>query len=116
MKRMSKTSSSSAPSSNGHHKNGSAVGNGTSNSSSSSSTTANGQTWKLTKILNESEQDQEALINRKLPKELLLRVFSHLDVIALCRCAQVNYWLICHNGALYICVLILHRCPELGTS
>ncbi|VDP32343.1 unnamed protein product [Soboliphyme baturini] len=31
----------------------------------------------------------ENLINRKLPKELLLKIFSHLDVLSLCRCAQV---------------------------
>uniref|UniRef100_A0A8C9TJY4 F-box and leucine rich repeat protein 20 n=1 Tax=Scleropages formosus TaxID=113540 RepID=A0A8C9TJY4_SCLFO len=32
----------------------------------------------------------EAVINRKLPKELLLRIFSFLDVVTLCRCAQVS--------------------------
>ncbi|XP_031644883.1 F-box/LRR-repeat protein 2-like isoform X1 [Oncorhynchus kisutch] len=32
----------------------------------------------------------EAPINKKLPKELLLRIFSNLDVITLCRCAQVS--------------------------
>ncbi|XP_056105586.1 F-box/LRR-repeat protein 2 [Rhinichthys klamathensis goyatoka] len=32
----------------------------------------------------------EALINKKLPKELLLRIFSYLDVVTLCRCAQVS--------------------------
>ena len=47
---------------------------------------ANGQAWRLTKVFNEND---EALINRKLPKELLLRIFSHLDVVSLCRCAQV---------------------------
>lgn len=34
--------------------------------------------------------EEEALINQKLPKELLLRIFSFLDVVALCRCAQVS--------------------------
>ncbi|KAI4467453.1 hypothetical protein MML48_2g00021067 [Holotrichia oblita] len=34
--------------------------------------------------------DDEALINKKLPKELLLRIFSYLDVVSLCRCAQVS--------------------------
>lgn len=29
------------------------------------------------------------LINKKLPKELLIRIFSFLDIITLCRCAQV---------------------------
>uniref|UniRef100_A0A8C4QAX6 F-box and leucine-rich repeat protein 2 n=1 Tax=Eptatretus burgeri TaxID=7764 RepID=A0A8C4QAX6_EPTBU len=36
---------------------------------------------------------EEAQINRKLPKELLLRIFSYLDVVSLCRCAQVSkFW------------------------
>ena len=48
---------------------------------------ANGQVWRLGKVFNEND---EALINRKLPKELLLRIFSHLDVVSLCRCAQVR--------------------------
>ena len=48
----------------------------------------NGQAWRLGKVFNEND---EALINRKLPKELLLRIFSHLDVVSLCRCAQVCY-------------------------
>ena len=30
------------------------------------------------------------LINKKLPKELLIRIFSYLDIITLCRCAQVS--------------------------
>uniref|UniRef100_A0A8D0GW91 F-box/LRR-repeat protein 2 n=1 Tax=Sphenodon punctatus TaxID=8508 RepID=A0A8D0GW91_SPHPU len=34
--------------------------------------------------------NDEALINKKLPKELLLRIFSFLDIITLCRCAQVS--------------------------
>ncbi|XP_062814382.1 F-box/LRR-repeat protein 2 isoform X4 [Anolis carolinensis] len=34
--------------------------------------------------------DEEALINKELPKELLLRIFSFLDIITLCRCAQVS--------------------------
>lgn len=34
--------------------------------------------------------DEDALINKKLPKELLLRIFSYLDVVSLCRCAQVS--------------------------
>ena len=29
-------------------------------------------------------------INKKLPKELIIRIFSHLDIISLCRCAQVS--------------------------
>ncbi|KAF4521328.1 hypothetical protein B566_EDAN002333 [Ephemera danica] len=34
--------------------------------------------------------DDDAMINKKLPKELLLRIFSYLDVVSLCRCAQVS--------------------------
>jgi F-box/leucine-rich repeat protein 2/20 len=41
---------------------------------------------QLTKVLS----DDEALINKKLPKELLLRIFSYIDVVSLCRCAQVS--------------------------
>lgn len=53
----------------------------------SAAVAANGQAWRLAKVFNEND---EALINRKLPKELLLRIFSHLDVVSLCRCAQVS--------------------------
>ena len=56
-------------------------------SSSMRNGAANGQVWRLGKVFNEND---EALINRKLPKELLLRIFSHLDVVSLCRCAQVK--------------------------
>lgn len=31
-------------------------------------------------------------ITRRLPREILLRIFSYLDVISLCRCAQVRPW------------------------
>lgn len=41
---------------------------------------------QLTKVF----ADDEALINKKLPKELILRIFSYLDVVSLCRCAQVS--------------------------
>ena len=34
--------------------------------------------------------DEEALIDKSLPRELLLRVFSFLDVVSLCRAAQVS--------------------------
>lgn len=35
----------------------------------------------------------DAEITQKLPREILLRIFSYLDVISLCRCAQVNkHW------------------------
>ena len=36
------------------------------------------------------EENVTGLINKKLPKELLLKVFSYLDVVTLCRCAQVS--------------------------
>lgn len=42
--------------------------------------------FQLTKVFTEDE----APINKKLPKELLLRIFSYLDVVSLCRCAQVS--------------------------
>ncbi|TKR78324.1 hypothetical protein L596_019147 [Steinernema carpocapsae] len=45
------------------------------------------QMYLITTLLP-SSCDQQALINRVLPKELLLRVFSYLDIITLCRCAQ----------------------------
>lgn len=32
----------------------------------------------------------DGLINKKLPKELLLRIFSFLDIVTLCRCAQIS--------------------------
>ena len=35
-------------------------------------------------------EHDEALINRRLPKELLLRASSYLDVVSLCRSAQVS--------------------------
>ena len=43
--------------------------------------------WKISQVFAEFE---EALINKRLPKELLLRIFSFLDVVSLCRCAQVS--------------------------
>ena len=43
--------------------------------------------WKITRVFSEHD---EALINRRLPRELLLRVFSYLDIISLCRSAQVR--------------------------
>ncbi|KAK6971016.1 F-box/LRR-repeat protein 20 [Biomphalaria glabrata] len=43
--------------------------------------------------ISQSTYEDDALINKKLPKELLLRIFSYLDVVSLCRCAQVSkYW------------------------
>lgn len=42
--------------------------------------------FQLTKVFSEDE----ALINKKLPEELLLRIFSYLDVVSLCHCAQVS--------------------------
>ena len=43
--------------------------------------------WKITRVFADHD---DALINRKLPRELLLRVFSYLDVVSLCRSAQVS--------------------------
>lgn len=39
------------------------------------------------------ESVEENLMNKLLPKELILRIFSYLDVVTLCRCATVSkYW------------------------
>lgn len=35
-------------------------------------------------------EPDDAEITTKLPREILLRIFSYLDVVSLCRCAQVN--------------------------
>ena len=51
--------------------------------------------WKT----SPSPGPDEAAINRLLPRELLLRIFSFLDVVTLCRCAQVRAALFC--GILY---------------
>lgn len=45
----------------------------------SSSTTSNNNY-----VVSEDE------ISKKLPKEILLRILSYLDVVSLCRCAQVR--------------------------
>jgi F-box/leucine-rich repeat protein 2/20 len=34
--------------------------------------------------------ENTCLLDKKLPKELLLRIFSFLDYQSLCRCAQVS--------------------------
>lgn len=34
--------------------------------------------------------NSEDEISKKLPKEILLRILSYLDVVSLCRCAQVS--------------------------
>lgn len=39
-------------------------------------------------FLGATELDDELI--KQLPKEVLLRVFSYLDVVSLCRCAQVT--------------------------
>ena len=85
---------------NNAHRNGSLGGNSSSsNGAAFSGVSANGNqngsisaiattsNWKLSKVFSDND---DALINRKLPKELLLRIFSHLDVVSLCRCAQVS--------------------------
>ena len=77
---------------NGNQRNGAAGAAGPTVASASSNgalSSSNGYAghWRLARVFNEND---EALINRKLPKELLLRIFSHLDVVSLCRCAQVS--------------------------
>jgi hypothetical protein len=39
---------------------------------------------------NDRESVDAELINKKLPKELLIRIFSFLNVISVSRCAQVS--------------------------
>ena len=43
-------------------------------------------------IVNPSKENLNDidLINKILPKELIIRVFSYMDIISLCRCAQVS--------------------------
>lgn len=69
----------------------------------------NGQAWRLGKVFNEND---EALINRKLPKELLLRIFSHLDVVSLCRCAQVKLASKLFSFSVFMC---FYRSQRRGT-
>lgn len=41
----------------------------------------------------EADLSEPDLINAMLPKELILKIFSFLDIVSLCRCAQVSkYW------------------------
>lgn len=53
-------------------------------------TSVNGNHSAKNGAYNKDHDYDQSLINRKLPKELLLRIFSYLDVITLCRCAQVS--------------------------
>ncbi|OTF79371.1 hypothetical protein BLA29_011813 [Euroglyphus maynei] len=54
-------------------------------------TSVNGNHSTKNGAYNNKDHDyDQSLINRKLPKELLLRIFSYLDVVTLCRCAQVS--------------------------
>ncbi|XP_035303764.1 F-box/LRR-repeat protein 2 isoform X1 [Cricetulus griseus] len=41
-------------------------------------------------LLQVFSNNDDGLINKKLPKELLLRIFSFLDIVTLCRCAQIS--------------------------
>ena len=72
--------------------NGHAVGgghrNGHASGSSLSISSNNNVGWKLSQMFADLPDD--APINKMLPKELLLRIFSFLDVVSLCRCAQVD--------------------------
>ena len=47
---------------------------------------------------------------RKLPKELLLRAFSYLDVVSLCRCAQVGQSIVCMFVFLCVCICVSTVC------
>ncbi|KAK2570091.1 F-box/LRR-repeat protein 20 [Acropora cervicornis] len=48
------------------------------------------ENYCLSSLYNFNTNEDQALINKKLPKELILRIFSFLDVVTLCRCAQVS--------------------------
>ncbi|CAJ0941271.1 unnamed protein product, partial [Mesorhabditis belari] len=55
-------------------------------------TAKHNQMYLITSIMQKPPMDG-ALINQALPKELILRIFSYLDVITLCRSAQTcRYW------------------------
>lgn len=45
---------------------------------------------RLVVMDDEDDDDDQALIDKILPRELLLKVFSFLDVVSLCRAAQVS--------------------------
>ena len=45
---------------------------------------------QLTEETVMEDEDETALVDKILPRELLLRVFSFLDVVSLCRAAQVS--------------------------
>jgi F-box/leucine-rich repeat protein 2/20 len=45
--------------------------------------------YLITTLISNQNDQQPALINRVLPKELILRIFSCLDIVSLCRSAQV---------------------------
>ncbi|CAJ0580851.1 unnamed protein product, partial [Mesorhabditis spiculigera] len=50
------------------------------------------QMYLITSLAQKPPMDG-ALINQALPRELLLRIFSLLDMVSLCRCAQTcRYW------------------------
>lgn len=44
----------------------------------------------MTSQQEEQNQENLCLFDKKLPKELILRIFSYLDYKSLCRCAQVS--------------------------
>ncbi|XP_003368243.1 F-box/LRR-repeat protein 2 [Trichinella spiralis] len=45
--------------------------------------------FKTINLHSSAPLNEEGLMNRKLPEELILRIFSYLDIVSLCRCAQV---------------------------
>jgi hypothetical protein len=55
---------------------------------------------------NNNNNNSEDEITKKLPKEILLRILSYLDVVSLCRCAQV----------LDICITILLLLRNVGDN
>lgn len=51
---------------------------------------ANNSTMNSTTPIEQYLDENICLLDKKLPKELLLRIFSFLDYQSLCRCAQVS--------------------------
>jgi hypothetical protein len=41
-------------------------------------------------LVNCDKPPETDMINKKLPKELIIRIFSYLDIVDLCRSAQVS--------------------------
>ena len=68
-------------------------------------------------LLLPDSNEEEALIDKSLPRELLLRVFSFLDVISRCRAAQVSRCVATEALRLSLLLTLSHlTTAEPGTS